>query len=73
MGKLAVLSASQVIDILEENGFREVRRKGSHIVLQKRQEGSTITVVVPNHREIRLGTLTSIIRQSQLSRSLFET
>ena len=73
MGKLAVSSASQMIDILEENSFREVRRKGSHIVLQKRQEGSTITVVVPNHREIRLGTLASIIRQSQLSRSLFET
>ncbi|HUV14288.1 MAG TPA: type II toxin-antitoxin system HicA family toxin [Acidobacteriota bacterium] len=61
-----------MIDILEENSFREVRRKGSHIVLQKRQEGSTITVVVPNHREIRVGTLASIIRQSLLSRSLFE-
>lgn len=34
--------------------------------------GSTITVVVPNSAEIRSGTLTSIIRQSQLPRSLFE-
>lgn len=33
---------------------------------------TTITVPIPNHRELRIGTLTSIIRQSQLSRSLFE-
>jgi len=31
----------------------------------------TITVPVPLHRELRPGTLASIIRQSQLDRSLF--
>jgi len=33
----------------------------------------TVTVPVPDHSEIRLGTLASIIRQSELPRSLFET
>jgi len=35
-------------------------------------ESTTITVVVPNYREIRIKTLQSIIRQSGLLRYLFE-
>ena len=40
--------------------------------MQKRAEDSTTTVPVPDHDELRAGTLQSIIRQSGLSRSLFE-
>jgi len=40
--------------------------------MQKRTPESTITVAVPDHKELRIGTLQSIIRQSQLPRSLFE-
>jgi len=41
--------------------------------MQKRTETSTITIPVPDHSELRLGTLQSIIRQSGLSRSAFES
>jgi len=41
------------------------------MVMQRRGGDTTITVPVPNHREIRVGTLQSIIRQSQLSKELF--
>jgi predicted RNA binding protein YcfA (HicA-like mRNA interferase family) len=51
----------------------EIRRRGSHVIMQKRADGSTITVPVPDHKEIRIGTLHSIIRQSQLPKELFET
>jgi predicted RNA binding protein YcfA (HicA-like mRNA interferase family) len=71
--KLRVLSGKEVCAILAQYGFGEVRRRGSHIVMQKRTEGSTLTVPVPDHKELRLGTLQSIIRQSRLPRSLFET
>jgi predicted RNA binding protein YcfA (HicA-like mRNA interferase family) len=40
--------------------------------MQKKLSGSTITVPVPNHAEIKRGTLKSIIRQSQLPSSEFE-
>jgi predicted RNA binding protein YcfA (HicA-like mRNA interferase family) len=40
--------------------------------MQLRQEESTITVPIPNYKELRIGTLQSIIRQSGLPRSLFE-
>jgi len=72
LGKLRVLSGREACRILSQNGFQEVRRRGSHIVMQKRVSVSTITVPVPDHDELRKGTLMSIIRQSQLPRSLFE-
>jgi predicted RNA binding protein YcfA (HicA-like mRNA interferase family) len=73
LGKLRVISAKEVCHILEEHGFVRVRQRGSHIIMQKRTDETTITVPVPNYQEIRIGTLRSIIRQSQLSISLFET
>ncbi len=72
MGKLKVLSGIEVCKILEANDFNKIRQKGSHIIMQKRTEDSTITIPIPNHKEIKIGTLKSIIRQSKLSRELFE-
>lgn len=72
MADLRVLSGKEAVAILADNGFAEVRRRGSHIVMQRRTTDSTVTVVVPDHKEIRPGTLASIIRQSQLPRRLFE-
>ncbi len=73
MGKLRVLSGEAVCAILRGAGFIEVRRHGSHIVMQKVTDDGTITVPVPDHAEVRIGTLQSIIRQSGIPRRLFET
>jgi predicted RNA binding protein YcfA (HicA-like mRNA interferase family) len=70
---LRVFSGKELCDLLQTQGFEQVRRKGSYIVMQRRAAGSTITVPVPDHSEIRIGTLQSIIRQSGLPRYLFET
>ncbi|MGB9700945.1 MAG: type II toxin-antitoxin system HicA family toxin [Thermodesulfobacteriota bacterium] len=59
--------------ILSKHGFIEVRKRGSHIVMQKKLPKGTITVPIPNHDEIRIGTLQSIIRQSGGPRSEFES
>ena len=72
MGRLRILSGKQVCQILKEHGFVEVRRRGSHIAMQKKSEERTITIPVPDHKEIRVGTLLSIIRQSGIHRSEFE-
>lgn len=72
MGKLKILSGQEVCKILKANGFMNIRQKGSHIAMQKKVDNSTITVIVPDHKELKAGTLLSIIRQSQLNRSLFE-
>jgi len=59
LGKLRVFSGKEVCKILEKHGFVEVRRRGSHIAMQRKTSLSTVTVL-------------SIIRQSGLSRSEFE-
>jgi predicted RNA binding protein YcfA (HicA-like mRNA interferase family) len=40
--------------------------------MQRKTADRTITIPVPDHKEIRVGTLLSIIRQSGLPRSEFE-
>ena len=67
-----MLSGRAVCAILARHGFAEVRRRGSHILMQRVEDGDTTTVPVPDHRELRVGTLMSIIRQSGLPRTLFE-
>ena len=73
MPKLRVLSGREMCKILAQNGFEKVRQKGSHIIMQKKVGNSTITIPVPDHDELRTGTMLGIIRQSELPRSLFET
>jgi predicted RNA binding protein YcfA (HicA-like mRNA interferase family) len=73
LGKLRVLSGREVCEILEAEGFSAVRQRGSHVVMQKRSGNTTTTVPVPDHSALKTGTLASIIRQSGLARSLFET
>ncbi|MHB1557739.1 MAG: type II toxin-antitoxin system HicA family toxin [Isosphaeraceae bacterium] len=73
MGRLATLSGQEVCAILERHGFGEVRRRGSHIVMQKQDGATTITVPVPDHKELRIGTLRAIIRQAGVPRTDFET
>jgi len=69
---MRTLSGREVCAILKQHGFEHVRQRGSHIIMQKQITGSTITVPVPDHKELRIGTLMSIVRQSGLGRSLFE-
>jgi predicted RNA binding protein YcfA (HicA-like mRNA interferase family) len=70
--RLKILSGKEVCSILSEHGFVEIRRKGSHVLMQKKIPDSTITIPVPDHKELKKGTLQSIIRQSGLTRKEFE-
>ncbi len=72
MASLRILSGREICAILADHGFVGVRQKASHIVMQKEIPNSTITVPIPDHKEIKIGTLLGIIRQSQLPRKLFE-
>jgi predicted RNA binding protein YcfA (HicA-like mRNA interferase family) len=72
MGRLRVLSGAEVCAILRRHGFAEVRRRGSHVVMQRRSADSTVTVPVPDHDEVKVGTLAAIVRQSGVPRAEFE-
>lgn len=73
MGKLRVISGAEACRILAGHGFIEVRRRGSHIVMQKADSDTTVTVPVPNHAELKRGTLRAIIRQSGVDKAEFES
>lgn len=72
MPKLPIFSGKDVCRVLNKHGFMEIRRRGSHVIMQKRTGDTTITVPVPDHKELRLGTLQAIVRQSGLSKAIFE-
>jgi hypothetical protein len=42
------------------------------LIMQYQELNSTRTVLVPDHRELRVGTLLSVIRQSGVAREIFE-
>jgi predicted RNA binding protein YcfA (HicA-like mRNA interferase family) len=67
------LSGREICSILSRHGFVPVRQRGSHVYMQKRTLVTTVTVPVPNHPEVRIGTLQAIIRQSGVPRSEFES
>jgi predicted RNA binding protein YcfA (HicA-like mRNA interferase family) len=58
--------------MFQHHGFVEARRRGSHIVMQRRTDAGSVTVPIPDHREFAIGTLLSIIRQSGVARGDFE-
>ena len=61
-----LLSSKQVVRVLEKNNFIFISQKGSHMKFRKYGR-TTFTVIIPaNKREIPVGTLRSIIRQSGL-------
>jgi predicted RNA binding protein YcfA (HicA-like mRNA interferase family) len=69
--KLPVVSGTEVVKNLTKIGFEVVGRSGSHVRLKKRVNEKVWIVIVPMHRELAKGTLSSIIRQSGLTRDEF--
>lgn len=55
-----VVSGAEIVRALESLGFSQVRQRGSHVVLRRGEQGC----VVPLHREVKRGTLGSIVRQA---------
>ncbi len=72
MPKLRTLSGRKVRAILDAHDFVFTRQTESHMMMEKRVEGGTLLVPVPNHKAIATGTLGNIIRLSGLGREPFE-
>jgi predicted RNA binding protein YcfA (HicA-like mRNA interferase family) len=57
---LPVVSGAQAVRALERLGFAVARQKGSHVVLRR----GSVGCVVPLHRELKVGTLGSLLKQA---------
>jgi predicted RNA binding protein YcfA (HicA-like mRNA interferase family) len=65
-------SAKVVLSALQRADFVIIGQRGSHIKLQKVINERTLVVIVPNHKEVALGTFGSILRQAGMTKSQFE-
>jgi predicted RNA binding protein YcfA (HicA-like mRNA interferase family) len=63
MPKLPRVSGAEVVKALGHLGFVVARQRGSHIVLRRGSSGC----VVPNHRELKTGTLAGVLKQAGVS------
>lgn len=63
MPKLPRVSGAEVVRALERLGFAVARQRGSHIVMRRGSSGC----VVPNHRELKTGTLAGLLKQAGVS------
>jgi predicted RNA binding protein YcfA (HicA-like mRNA interferase family) len=64
------IPSSEFIAILTANGFIFVSKRGSHA---KYRDSNSLTVIIPHPRkDIPIGTVRSMIRQSGLPSELFD-
>jgi len=63
MPKLPRVSGAEVVKALGRLGFAVARQRGSHIVMRRGSSGC----VVPNHRELKTGTLAGVLKQAGVS------
>ena len=62
-------SSLLVIQVLLAAGFVQVSQRGSHIKLK---HGEKVVIVPAGRKELRPGTMSSIVRQSGLAKSAFD-
>lgn len=63
MPKLPVVPGAEVVRALQRLGFVVARQRGSHIVMRRGSSGC----VVPNHAELKAGTLSGVLKQAGVS------
>jgi len=66
LGRLKPLPFREVKRRLEAAGFLEASQKGSHVKFIRRLNETVDTAIVPNKREIPVGTLRSILNQAHI-------
>ena len=68
MPKFPGLSGADIVRALQKLGFVVARQFGSHIVMKLGGQGC----VVPNHKEVKVGTVNGILRQANVASQEFE-
>jgi predicted RNA binding protein YcfA (HicA-like mRNA interferase family) len=67
MPKMPRISSREAIRALERLGFEQIRQTGSHVVMKRLTEEGAIGCVVPVHQELKVGTLSGILKQAQIT------
>jgi predicted RNA binding protein YcfA (HicA-like mRNA interferase family) len=65
--KVPSLNYPQVVAAFERAGWRVVRRKGSHIRVERTVETGTLKVTIPAHKPIKRSTLAKLLKDAELT------
>jgi predicted RNA binding protein YcfA (HicA-like mRNA interferase family) len=65
MARLANISGKRAVKGFQKAGWHVVGQVGSHVVLSK--QGHRANLSVPQHKELSIGTLRSLIRSADLT------
>ena len=68
MPKFPGPSGKEIVRALEKLGFRVARQSGSHVLMKRGEKGC----VVPNHKEVKVGTVNGVLRQAEISPEEFK-
>ena len=72
MSKLKKISGKDCIKIIcNKFGFHVVRQRGSHVILKKDMPFGEIGTVVPNHKELKVGTLKNVLALAKIDEEEF--
>lgn len=66
MSRLPVVSGRDVVSALKRIGYVVVRQRGSHIRMRHLSDNRRQPTTVPDHRNIKTGTLHAILRDAGL-------
>ena len=66
------ISGKECVKILcNKFNFEVIRQTGSHIILKKTTENGKVGTVVPNHEQLKIGTLKGILKLAKVSEDEF--
>ncbi len=60
------MKSNELLKLLKQNGWYEVRQSGSHIIMK--HDESTTQITVPSHgaKEVKKGLLQAILKQTNI-------
>jgi len=61
------ISGADAVRVLQKLGFVVLRQKGSHVIMRRGSAGC----VVPQHREMKVGTLSGVLKQAGVAADEF--
>lgn len=60
------MTAKQLIKLLIQNGYEEIRQRGSHKIFKNAETGKQVTVPIHIGKDLKLGTLNQILKDAGL-------
>ncbi len=71
MGRLTNISGAEAVKAFQKAGWQDIGQVGSHLVMIKK--GVRANLSIPQHKELSVGTLRTLIRKSEMTVDEFLT